>query len=77
MSQLSKSFIEEIRGILTRAKQTAISAINSAMVYAYWEIGKRIVEEEQKGQEKATYGKHLLDGLAENLSSVNILLSGR
>jgi predicted nuclease of restriction endonuclease-like (RecB) superfamily len=68
MSQLSISFVEEIRGILTRAKQTAIAAVNSTMVYAYWEIGKRIVEEEQKGEERATYGKYLLDGLAESLS---------
>ena len=53
MSELSKSFIEEIKGILSRAKQTAVTAVNSAMVFAYWEIGKRIVEEEQKGEERA------------------------
>lgn len=68
MSELSKSFVEEIRGILNRAKQTAITAVNSAMVFAYWEIGKRIVEEEQKGKERATYGKNLLDNLAGSLS---------
>ena len=38
------------------------------MVFAYWEIGKRIVEEEQKGEERATYGKNLLENLAEGLS---------
>ncbi|PIQ15758.1 MAG: hypothetical protein COW67_06630 [Flavobacteriales bacterium CG18_big_fil_WC_8_21_14_2_50_32_9] len=68
MSELSKSFIEEIKGILSRAKQTAVTAVNSAMVFAYWEIGKRIVEEEQKGEERAAYGKNLLDNLAESLS---------
>lgn len=68
MSELSKSFVEEIRGILNRARKTAITAVNSAMVYAYWEIGKRIVEEEQKGEERASYGKNLLDNLAESLS---------
>ena len=68
MSVLNKSFVDEVRGILNRAKQTAVTAVNSAMVFAYWEIGKRIVEEEQKGEERATYGKNLLDNLAESLS---------
>lgn len=68
MTKLSKQFVNEIKAILTRAKQTAVNAVNSAMVYAYWEIGKRIVEEEQKGEERATYGKNLLDNLAEGLS---------
>lgn len=68
MSVLNKSFVDEVRGILNRAKQTAVTAVNSAMVFAYWEIGKRIVEEEQKGEGRATYGKNLLDNLAESLS---------
>jgi translation initiation factor 2 alpha subunit (eIF-2alpha) len=68
MSELSKSFVEEIRGILNRAKQTVATAVNSAMVFAYWEIGNRIVEEEQKDNERATYRKNLLDKLAERLS---------
>ena len=68
MSELNKSFVEEIRSILNRAKQTAVNAVNTAMVFAYWEIGKRIVEEEQKGEERATYGKNLLENLAEGLS---------
>ncbi|MEX1003114.1 MAG: PDDEXK nuclease domain-containing protein [Crocinitomicaceae bacterium] len=68
MSELSKSFVEEIKGILSRARQNAVTAVNSAMVYAYWEIGKRIVEEEQNGKERASYGKYILDGLAESLS---------
>ena len=68
MSEISRNFVEEIKGILSRAKQTAVTAVNSAMVFAYWEIGKRIVEEEQKGEERAAYGKNLLDNLAESLS---------
>lgn len=42
------------------AQTEDISAVNSAMVFAYWEIGKRIVEEEQNGSEKADYGAFLL-----------------
>jgi hypothetical protein len=57
MSELNKSFVEEIRDILNRAKEAAVTAVNSTMVFAYWEIGNRIVEEEQKGEERAAYGK--------------------
>jgi len=39
-----------------------------AQVEAYWQIGKRIVEEEQLGQENAVYGHHLLDQLSKDLS---------
>ena len=38
------------------------------MVIAYWEIGKRLVEEEQQGNKKADYGKNLLSRLAKSLS---------
>ena len=40
-----------------------------ALVEAYWKIGKRIVEEEQQGQENAVYGDHLLDQLSKDLSA--------
>jgi predicted nuclease of restriction endonuclease-like (RecB) superfamily len=62
------SLINEIKSILNEARAKAVSAINSAMVFAYWEIGKRIVEEEQNGKEKADYGSFLLKELAQNLS---------
>lgn len=62
------SLINEIKSILKNAQTKAISAVNSAMVFAYWEIGKRIVEEEQNGNEKADYGTFLLKELAQNLS---------
>jgi predicted nuclease of restriction endonuclease-like (RecB) superfamily len=62
------SLINEIKSILKSAQAKAVSAVNSAMVFAYWEIGKRIVEEEQNGAEKADYGVFLLKELAQNLS---------
>lgn len=39
-----------------------------SMVYAYYEIGKNIIEEEQKGNERADYGKYILKGLSEYLT---------
>ena len=54
--------------ILKNAKQKAYTAVNSAMVEAYWEIGRRIVEEEQNGQERAEYGKEILQNLSKELT---------
>lgn len=64
----SANFIHEIKQIVTEARQKAYSAINSAMVEAYWQMGKRIVEEEQQGKERADYGKQLLKELSAELT---------
>lgn len=69
LSKENNALVQEIRGILQQARQQAATAVNSAMVYAYWEIGKRIVEEEQRGRERADYGAYLLQELAKELSS--------
>lgn len=66
---ISNAFLDEIRQILTTARSKAYSAVNTAMVNAYWEIGKRIVEEEQQGNTRADYGKGLLKGLAKELKA--------
>lgn len=58
----------DIRAILAEARAVAARTINSAMVEAYWQIGRRIVEEEQEGQTKAAYGKRLLEELSRDLS---------
>nr|QNO50951.1 hypothetical protein BBGANOMO_00025 [Methanosarcinales archaeon ANME-1 ERB6] len=59
---------ENIRGILEKARSTAYRAVNFAMVQAYWEIGRIIVEEEQKGEERAEYGKALIKELSVRLT---------
>ena len=61
------SFITEIKDIINRARQKAYSAINTAMIEAYWLVGRRIVEEEQGGASRAEYGKALLKKLATEL----------
>lgn len=58
----------DIRQILEHARNRTRSAINSAMVEAYWLIGKRIVEEEQQGENRAQYGKRTLETLSAELS---------
>lgn len=62
-------FIQEVKLIVSEARQRAYAAINSAMVDAYWRLGKRIVEEEQQGKERAEYGAQLLKVLSEALTA--------
>ena len=47
------NYINDIKGILATARQNAYSAVNVAMVEAYWQIDKRIVEQEQHGEDRA------------------------
>ena len=58
---------DHIRSVLTEARNRAYQAINSAMVAAYWEIGRVIVEEEQQGAQRAEYGKQIIASLSERL----------
>lgn len=67
-SNLDQIF-HRIKVVLTQARAQAWQAVNTAMVSSYWEIGRIIVEEEQKGQSRAEYGKRLLDVLSERLTS--------
>jgi len=58
----------EIKHLIEEARKQVVRSVNSAMVFTYWEIGKRIVEEEQKGENRAKYGTSLLKNLAEGLT---------
>ena len=58
------SFYNDIRAILAKARTTTYKAINSVMVEAYWLMGKRIVEEEQKGSNRAEHGTKLIKNLS-------------
>lgn len=55
--------------IIESARRAVVRTTRSAMVHAYWLIGRDIVEVEQHGAERATYGDELLDRLGEQLST--------
>lgn len=59
--------IKDIGLLLEQGRKNAFYAINSILVSTYWEIGKRIVEYEQGGKEKAEYGSALLDRLSKDI----------
>jgi len=59
----------EISSIITEARNNIYKSVNSEMVKAYWNIGQRIVEEEQNGEDKAKYGKAVLKEMSKRLCS--------
>lgn len=58
-----------IRTLLLEARQSVLTTVNSVMLSAYWNVGREIVEEEQRGKQRAEYGKHLLETLASRLTT--------
>jgi hypothetical protein len=56
-----------IIALLEAAQHTAARSINSLMTATYWEIGRRIVEFEQGGTERAAYGEALIQRLSKDL----------
>ncbi|MCL2141340.1 MAG: PDDEXK nuclease domain-containing protein [Methanimicrococcus sp.] len=72
MSELLKNentFYSEISNLLKQARNTAYKSVNTIMSQTYWQIGKRIVEQEQKGQNRANYGDYLIANLSQHLSN--------
>ena len=69
MSLTVKTYITDIKQIIIFARKKAYTAINNAMVEAYWLIGKRIIEEEQQGKQRAEYGQEIIKVLSEELQN--------
>ena len=63
-----QSAIDDIRQIIRQGMETAYQAVNASQVMTYWLVGKRIVEQEQHGQDRAEYGKQLLNALSIELT---------
>ena len=63
----NESIITDIQSIINRARESAIRAVDHERVVMYWQIGKRIFEEEQDGCERAVYGKRLIEYLSDKL----------
>ena len=69
LKQFNSPLYGAIRQVLQSARQNAYRAVNFAMVQAYWQIGRLIVEDEQNGEARAEYGKKVLEELAERLTA--------
>ncbi len=61
--------LASISELLIRARHSTAQAINSILTATYWEIGRRVVEFEQRGQVRAAYGERLWKRLADDLTA--------
>ena len=61
-------FVEEVKALLHSARNYVTTQINTAMVSTYFEIGRRIVEQEQNGASRAGYGENILNELSNTLT---------
>ena len=61
-------FISGIRELLIEARKSVVRQVNTTMLTTYYEIGRRIVEQEQQGKEDANYGEYILVRLSKSLS---------
>jgi len=59
----------QIGELLRKGREQAGRAVNAILVQTYWQIGRYIVEYEQKGNVKAEYGSELLDRLSKDLTA--------
>ena len=64
---MDQAFYEGIRGILESARNKVYQTANFAMVEAYWQIGRSIIEE-QGGEDRAEYGAGLLQELSRQMT---------
>jgi len=62
------NLLDRIANILVEARTKVVREINKAQVLAYWEIGKEIVEFEQKGKARGEYGEHLIERLSKDMT---------
>ena len=61
---IDQGFLKNVSEVLEKARKYAKTAVNLSMVYAYYEIGRMIVEEEQHDKNRAAYGKQIMQELS-------------
>ena len=64
----TSTLLNEIRQIIDAGLRLSYQQVNSVLLKTYWQVGRRIVEEEQHGKARAEYGAKLIDYLAKELS---------
>lgn len=66
--EINDSLYVEIKKLIEQARSSIARSVNWAMVITHWEIGRRIVEEEQSGQKRAIFGQFLIKNLSKKLT---------
>ena len=62
------SLYQDVCHIIEQGRERAYNAVSQQMVETYWNIGRRIVEEEQQGKERAEYGEQIIEKLSKQLT---------
>ena len=70
ITPINHDFLQGVSDVLAEARKNAKTSVNLSMVYAYFEIGRMIVEEEQHGANRAAYGTQLLKELSAYLTKI-------
>lgn len=68
VQEIQNGFLKNVSAVLEAARKKAKTAVNLSMVYAYYEVGRMIIEEEQQGENRAAYGKKVLQELSVYLT---------
>ena len=66
---ISAKLVQDARQIIETAQKNAVRSVNFCRVQMYWNLGKRIFEEEQHGKKRADYGAYIVKSLAERLEA--------
>ena len=72
MSELqpkNTAFLDDLRNIIIEARNNAVRSVEFTRVMTYWHLGERIFMEDQRGQDRASYGEHLLKNVALQLEN--------
>ena len=73
---LNFGLYSDLKNIIEQSRKYVITKVNTIMLQTYWDIGKRIVEEEQKGNLKAEYGSGLLKEISKRLGKAESEIYG-
>jgi len=65
---LGASLFDRVAAVLEQARSNVVRSVNSNMVWAYWLIGREIVQELEGGEERAAYGKQVIGELSTRLA---------
>jgi len=65
---ITKSFLDDIRALIVNARATVARGVDLVQVHTNFEIGRRIVEQEQKGKNRAAYGEEIINTLSSRLT---------
>ena len=67
VEQQEKVLFQDVCSIIEQGRQQAYANVSHIVIATYWNVGRRIVEEEQRGLKRAAYGTHLMKNLSESL----------